>query len=230
MLRSFILIVLCVYFSAPAFGVVRKSKPRQVRPAPVHAPAIAPAPYYAPTPVVQKPRRFYQNFYFNVGNHTDFYNGVQNNDSGDLRKITFAPVVGVGVTIPSYYGFNFFPEFNWVLPKLIEDSNIIVNTLMFRFDAAYDIVEGLRLRVGTSIMHQNQHGRGGNSTQRNGNSTSTFFYPDENRSSFNNTLDLGAEAVLARQFGLRFQTYTYSVFLAEKRQISYTLFLTYYLD
>ena len=218
MIRNFIFILLCGYFSAPAFGVVRQT--------PVRKPRLAPS--YEHAAENQKPRRFFQNIYFNVGNHTQFVGGVQNDDSGGLRQVAFAPVVGAGLTVPSYYGFNLYPEFNWVLPKLIEDSNIIVNTLQFRFDVGYDVFRYLRLKVGTSIMHQNQHGRGGNSTQRNGNATSTFFYPDENRSSFNNTLDVGFELTFTQNWSIRHQVYVYSIFLAEKRQTSHTFFITYY--
>jgi hypothetical protein len=63
----------------------------------------------------------------------------------------------------------------------------------------------------------------------NGNDQTTFYYPDENRSSLNNTLDLGIETIFD-QFAIRLQTYTYSIFKKEQRQYSYTLFLTYYWD
>ncbi len=168
-----------------------------------------------------------KNIYFNLGNHTEFYNGLQNDASGGLRKIDFAPAIGLGFNLPIYQEFGFFPEFNWVMPQLIEESNIIINTFMYRFDFGYDPLSWLRLRLGTGIMHMNQHGRGGKSKQRNGNGTSTFYYPDENRSSINNTLDAGVEFMF-ENYAVRLQTYTYSVFKEERRQLSYTLFLTYY--
>jgi hypothetical protein len=75
----------------------------------------------------------------------------------------------------------------------------------------------------------NQQGGGGEETMNNGNSTSTFYYPGENRSSFNNTLDLGLE-LLWKKVSLRFQTYTFSALESKRRQISYSIFLSYYWD
>jgi hypothetical protein len=170
-----------------------------------------------------------KDIYFNLGTHTEFYNAVQKDDSGGLRKFDFAPTVGVGLNIPLWKSteWSALPEFNWVLPEFLEHSNIIVNTFMYRFDLGYSPLDWLRLRLGTGIMHMNQHGRGGKTSEKNGNDYSTFYYPNTNSSSLNNTLDLGAE-LLYEQWAFRLQTYTYSVFKEERRQVSYTLFLTYY--
>lgn len=168
--------------------------------------------------------------YFNVGTHTEFYNAVQVDDSGGMRKFQFAPTFGVGLNIPLDYGWKFLPEFNWVLPFQEEStSRIIKNIFMLRADFGYEVMEWLRLRVGTSFMILNQHGQGGTVQIDNGNSTSTFYYPDENHSSLNNTFDLGAE-LKYQDWSFRLQTYTYSLFKEERRQLSYTLFVTYNWD
>lgn len=172
-----------------------------------------------------------QSIYFNLGTHTEFFNNVQDDASGGVRKFdTKAPTLGIGAVVPfGFYDLHFLPEFNWVLPRSAGSSRIIKNLFMFRGDVAYDPWEWLRLRAGTSIMWLNQHGRGGKAEMDNGNSTSTFYYPDENRSSFNNTLDLGAE-FRYKEWALRLQSYIYSVFVEERRQVSYTLFISYYWD
>jgi len=181
----------------------------------------------APVHAAKNSPSIIQDINFNLGLHTEFYNAVQNDDSGGLRKLDFAPTIGIGLVIPSFYSWNMLPEFNWVLPKTYEDSHIMVNTFMYRFDMGYDALDWLRLRVGTSIMHLNQQGKGGSTKANNGNGTSTFYYPSENRSSLNNTLDFGLETLIDK-YAVRLQTYTYSVFKKEQRQISYTLFFTYY--
>lgn len=166
---------------------------------------------------------------FNLGNHTEFYNNVQNDTKGGLRKFDFAPTIGAGLSVPlNSQVWRFLPEFNWVLPRKAETSRIIKNLLMFRADFGYDVLDWLRLRAGTSIMLQNIHGRGGSVEGNNGNETSTFYYPDENKSAFNNTFDLGAEFRPNEKWGFRLQTYTYSLFREDRRQLSYTLFATYY--
>lgn len=169
----------------------------------------------------------YKNIYFNAGTHTEFYNVVQSDDSGKLRKFDFAPTLGVGFTLPTQYSFLVLPEINWVLPQKTSEE-ILKNLLMLRVDLGHEPLKWLRLRVGTSIMWLNQHGSGGSTTINNGNSTSTFYYPDENRSSLNNTFDLGVEAMWSTSWSVRLQTYTYALFREERRQISYSFFLTYF--
>jgi hypothetical protein len=167
-----------------------------------------------------------KSIYVNGGLHTEFFNNVQTDSSGGMRKFDYAPVIGAGLRLPIEGQWNFMPELNWVLPH---DSNthIIKNLFMFRGDLAYDALDWLRLRVGTSLMWLNQHGRGGKAKISNGSTTSEFYYPDENRSSLNNTFDLGIEAMYD-QWSFRLQTYTYSIFKEEQRQVSYTLFVSYY--
>lgn len=166
---------------------------------------------------------------FNLGSHTEFYNSVQSDSSGGTRKFDVAPTIGTGLKVPLAGHFSFLPELNWVLPQEAGSSRIIKNTFMLRADFGHDLLEWLRVRAGTSLIWLNQHGRGGSAKMNNGNTTSTFYYPDENRSSLNNTLDFGAE-LLWQDWALRLQTYIYSVFMADKRQTSYTLFVSYYWD
>ncbi len=180
-----------------------------------------------PTP--SKEDMFFNKYIFNFGAHTEFFNMIQIDDSGGMRKIDFAPTIGLGVSKPLDSQFSFLPEVNWVLPRNAGSSKIMKNLFMLRADFGYEPIEWLRLRFGTSLMWLNQHGKGGSTQMNNGNSTSTFYYPDENRSSLNNTLDLGVEAMMDA-WSLRLQTYTYSVFKEQRRQLSYTLFVSYSWD
>ena len=166
---------------------------------------------------------------FNLGAHTEFYDNVQSDSSGGTRKFDTAPTIGGGLVLPLNSNWNFLPEINWVLPQEAGSSEIIKNIFMLRADFGYNLLDWLRLRMGTSLIWLNQHGKGGSVQMNNGNDTSTFYYPDENRSSLNNTLDFGAEAMW-QDWSLRLQSYIYSVFLADKRQTSYTLFISYYWD
>lgn len=183
--------------------------------------------YNRPPTASPSSQKSFDKYYFNIGTHTEFFNNVQIDDSGGLRKIDFAPTIGLGLHMPYKESLVFLPEVNWVLPKDYE--NVISNLLMLRGDLGYHPVDWFRVRFGTSLMWLNQHGRGGKETLNNGSSQSTFYYPDENRSSLNNTLDVGAEA-LSDNWSLRLQTYIYSVFREDRRQVSYTLFISYYWD
>lgn len=201
MFKRLIIIALLAYFCAPAMSAVSKSSALPIT--------------------------------LNLGSHTEFFGAVQNDSSGGLRKWDFAPTVGIGTRLNiSSPEFTFLPEFNWVLPRGAGSSKIIKNLFMFRADLGYNPVDWFRLRIGTSLMLANQYGQGGSTTMNNGNSSSKFYYPDENRSSWNNTFDLGVEVLplffeRPQNWSLRLQTYTYSIFREDRRQISYSVFWTY---
>lgn len=165
---------------------------------------------------------------FQFGTHTEFFNNVQTDGSGSQRKFAFAPTVGLGMKFSFSQDWKLLPEINWVLPIDATDSNMIKNLFMIRGDLGYELTEWLRLRVGTSLMWLNMHGKGGKTQVSNGTGKSTFYNPDENRSALNNTFDLGVEGFFSKDWSARLQTYTYSLFQEERRQISYTLFLTHY--
>lgn len=186
-------------------------------------------PLAAPVFGAREPLLEMESLYFNGGAHTEFYNNVQTDDSGGLRKFDFAPTLGLGAAFPMQADWRFFPEVNWVLPFRGETSQIIKNLVMIRADFGYNVTEWFRIRLGTSLMWLNQHGSGGKAKMKNGQDTSTFYYPEENQSSLNNTLDLGTEFMMDA-WSVRLQTYTYSIFKSERRQHSYTVFLSYYWD
>lgn len=165
---------------------------------------------------------------FQFGTHTEFFNNVQSDGSGSQRKIAFAPTVGLGMKFSFSSNWKLLPELNWVLPYEIADSNVIKNLFMLRGDVGYELTDWLRLRVGTSLMWLNMHGKGGKAQVSNGTGKSTFYNPDENRSAISNTFDLGVEGFFSKDWSARLQTYTYSLLQEERRQISYTLFLTHY--
>jgi hypothetical protein len=166
---------------------------------------------------------------FNVGSLTEFVGNVQIDSNGKKRTFDFNPAIGTSFVIPLQAPFELIPEINWVLPRKTGRDKVYKNIFMFRADLAYKWLEWLRLRVGTSIMLLNTHGSGGKVSRDNGNGQTEFYRPDSNSSSFNNTFDLGVEA-LYDNWGVRFQTYTYQLFNEQRRQHSYMIMGTYYWD
>lgn len=165
---------------------------------------------------------------FQFGSHTEFFNNIQTDTEGTQRKFEFAPTIGLGMKFSFSDDFKLLPEVNWVLPFRSGDSNMIKNLFMLRGDLGYEMLDWLRLRVGTSLMWLNMHGKGGKTKINNGEGQSTFYNPDENRSALNNTFDIGAELMFSKEWSVRLQTYTYSLFEEERRQISYSLLFAYY--
>lgn len=235
MSKSFILLLTGLVVSFAAFGqdLSNPRRQRKVRPGASAMKKTTPLPIIPAAPAASAEAKsgdiFFRRFYFSGGFHTEFYNNIQTNPSGGLRQFETAPTLGLGAVGGFESGLKLLPEVNWVLPFSNADKKILRNLFMLRGDLAYDPVNWFRIRAGTSLMWLNQHGSGGSAKINNGNSTSIFYYPDENRSSLNNTLDFGGELLL-ENFSVRLQSYVYSAFREERRLFSYTLFLSYYWD
>lgn len=165
---------------------------------------------------------------FHLGTLTEFYDAIQVDDQGTTDKFAINPMLGFSLEIEITPDWMWAPEINWVLPREAGEG-VSKNLLMIRNDAIWRATDILRLRVGTSFMINNIRGQGGSKRLNNGAGTSEFYVPSESRTSINNTLDLGAEALMD-EFAFRFQTYIYSLLKSERRQISYSLTLTYYYD
>jgi hypothetical protein len=165
---------------------------------------------------------------FHLGTLTEFYDAIQVDDQGTTDKFAINPLIGFSLDIEITPQWTWAPELNWVLPREAGEG-ITKNIIMIRNDAIWRASDIFRLRVGTSFMINNMRGEGGSRRLNNGSGTSEFYVPSESRTSINNTLDLGAE-VLMDEFAFRFQTYIYSLLKSERRQISYSLTLTYYYD
>lgn len=198
-----------------------KKRPMRQRPLPMHKPQ---AQNTSQTTTANK----MDEWTFQFGTHTEFFNNVQTDTAGTQRKFDLAPTVGMGMKFSFSPAWKLLPEVNWVLPFNSGNSGLIKNLFMLRGDVGYEILDWLRLRVGTSLMWLNMHGKGGKTEINNGAGQSTFYNPDENRSALNNTFDLGVEGFFNKEWSARLQTYTYSLLKEESRQVSYTLFLSYH--
>lgn len=163
------------------------------------------------------------------GSFTEFYNAVQIDDSGGQNGHEFNPLLGISGDLKLSGHFILVPEILWVLPRNTSSDKVVENLFALRSDLGYFATDYLKLRIGTSIMINNIRGQGGSKMISNGNSESRFYAPNQSRTAINQTLDFGLDYIY-QSFGARFQTYIYSVFKSEQRQVSYALALTYYYD
>ena len=170
----------------------------------------------------------FDNLGFHLGSLTEFVGSVQIDDSGKKNFFEINPFIGFSTQISLSPDWVFLPEFNWVLPREA-GSGISKNLFMVRGDFGYNYQDWLRLRVGSSLMINNIRGAGGSRPMNNGSGQSDFFLPPESKTSINNTLDLGIE-LHSEELALRFQNYWYAILNNERRQLSYSLTLTYYYD
>lgn len=182
----------------------------------------------APTPQKQNADPEFDNLGFHLGTLTEFVGSVQTDDQGGKNFFELNPFLGFSTQLTLSPQWIFSPELNWVLPRE-SGAGVSKNLFMIRGDFGYAYEDWIRLRVGTSLMINNIRGSGGTRPLNNGSGQSDFFVPPESQTAINNTLDLGAE-IHNKELALRFQTYWYAILNSERRQLSYSLTLTYYYD
>jgi hypothetical protein len=170
----------------------------------------------------------FDNLGFHLGTLTEFVGSVQTDDQGKKNVFEMNPMLGFSTQLTLSPQWIFTPELNWVLPREA-GAGVSKNLFMIRGDFGYALEDWIRLRLGTSLMVNNIRGSGGTRPLNNGSGQSDFFVPPESQTSFNNTLDLGAE-IHSDELALRFQTYWYAILNSERRQLSYSLTLTFYYD
>lgn len=175
-----------------------------------------------------QPELDFDNLGFHLGTLTEFVGSVQIDDQGGKNFFEMNPFLGFSTQLTLSPQWVFSPELNWVLPRE-SGAGVSKNLFMIRGDFGYNYEDWIRLRAGTSLMVNNIRGSGGVRPLNNGSGQSDFFVPPESQTALNNTLDLGAE-IHNKELALRFQTYWYAILNSERRQLSYSLTLTYYYD
>jgi len=174
----------------------------------------------------------YQETSLSFGSLTEFYQEVQISESGSKNTFEFNPMIGASLYFKTRYHVDFHTEFFWVLPRTLENSAAIENIFAFRIDFTHDRLkffdDHLIFRMGTSMMVDIIQGQGGELQLNNGGQSSTFYLPEQNRTTINNTFDVALEYKINQNYSLRTTAITYQLFESDRRAISYTLQLNYY--
>ncbi len=179
-----------------------------------------------------QPFASYINSSLTFGTLTEFYQSVQISESGEKNTLEFNPLIGASLYFSTRNQFEFQTEIFWVLPRTLENSAAVENLFAFRIDFTHKrfkfLQDQLILRMGTSAMVDIMQGRGGEVQLSNGGQSSTFFLPEQNRTTINNTFDVAIEYLLGPNYSLRTTAIVYQLFASERRALSYTLQLNYY--
>lgn len=183
------------------------------------------------TRTISENRFLFKHISLTVGNWYEFVGDVQVNDNGEsnsLLDFQLTPFIAISADHEFQPGWALIPEIGYVIRRQAGDESIVKDQFFVRLDVAWTVWERLRLRLGTSTMLATMSGDGGEESLPNGDSTQTFYRPDQRSTAVNQTLDLGAE-YLWKNMSARFQSYIYSLDEQEKRMISYSLSFNYYI-
>ena len=163
------------------------------------------------------------------GGYVPFGPSTQKDIDGSKNTFSFDPMLSVNTVIPlSFYQQTFLPELGGVFHGSGADD-YSKKTFFLLMDLGHRVNDKFMLRYGVGTFITTVSGSGGQTSLNNGSSTATFYLPSESSSSWNTTLNLGAEYAFDKNYSLRFQTYTFSALSSTSRKISYSLSLTYYL-
>ncbi len=162
---------------------------------------------------------------FNFGTWLENYAQVQDDTNGGVNDhFELTPYFGINAVYSLPYQLEFVHETGYVIQRTSEE--ISKNLFFFKFDLAYRATEWVRLRAGTSFMMLMISADGGEDTLRNGSGTETYYIPEERRTSYNQTLDFGAE-FLYEKISFKLQNYIYAFTNSDQRMTTYSLSVNY---
>ena len=164
---------------------------------------------------------------FQFGTWLENYAQVRATRDDDTNGFEITPFVSASVAYKLATQHEIIPELGYVIQQSSNEVN--KNLFFIRADYAYQMKDWLKLRAGSSFMMLMQSGSGAEDTLNNGNTTDTYFVPNENRTSYNQTIDLGAEFI-QKELSARVQLYTYAPLDAERRSYTISLSFNYTMD
>ncbi len=166
----------------------------------------------------------FENLNFQFGSWLENYQQVQSTQSGSKNGFEFNPYLALGLDYKLRPSIYLTPEIGYIFQRTSED--IRKNQFFIRTDLSYLANDWLKLKLGTSLMILVISGDGGEDTLPNGNSTETYYIPEERRTAYNQTLDFGAE-FFKDNMSARVQSYLYAWNESEERMITYSLSFNY---
>lgn len=166
-----------------------------------------------------------------AGNWYDYVGGVQTDKNGSTKQLydlEFTPYIAISADYQLSSKWAIIPEIGYVIRREAGESKITKDLYFIRSDVAYLLSDNWRLRAGVSAMFLSIASSGGEETLKNGNSTETYYRPEERSTSINATFDLGAEYKVGNMSG-RFHTYIFSPSDELKRKYTCSLSFNYHI-
>ncbi len=164
-----------------------------------------------------------------AGGYVPFGPSTQSDISGSSNALSFDPMIGVNSRIltPFYHQY-FLPEFDIVF-HTGERDGYSKRTYLISADFGLFLNPHLMVRYGTSTVITHISGDGEVVYLNNGSESTPFYQPNDSSLSWNQTVNLGIDGVISKEFSLRFETYIFSLFNSDARKVSYSLSFLYYL-
>lgn len=168
-------------------------------------------------------------YFLSTGTHVPYFGQAQISNSGATQKFEINPYIGIGTQYPIISQHYFTPEIGYVYYR--ENAKKTRTELIaVHYDFSYMINSQFVLRYGLTNNWYRIIGEGGNISLKNGNGYTSFPAPDETRTTYFTTLDLGLEYLLTnKQYALRFDMNIMSFAKLENKAYNYLLTFNFYL-
>jgi hypothetical protein len=163
-----------------------------------------------------------------AGAYVPFGLSTQKDEEGGTSATNFQPSVFASSILPAPLNHLFLPELGLIFYRGLEDD-YSKRTLYLLGDVGYKLNANLILRYGIGLFSTSISSDGGAITLNDGAGTSEFYKPSTSVTSYNVTWNLGIESALNANWSARFETFLYEALSSVKRDVSYTLNITYYL-
>ncbi len=166
-----------------------------------------------------------------LGTITEFVGDIQIDDKGTMNTFDFRPIFGIGIDFNTQYDFEFNTEFLVSYPEEMGDASGVSKQLfLIRADIQKKYFTHWYFKIGTSWFITNIYGNGG--TQSLGNGAGSTAFPKSSKSNFshNFTLDLSAEYMINKEWGVKLHTLYYNLHDTEQFAWSYIITANYYWD
>jgi hypothetical protein len=164
-----------------------------------------------------------------IGSYSPSVGQYQDDAEGNTASFTFNPYLSLTTKIPVLFPqFYAMPELGYVFNKVESSEEYKKRTIYVLYNFGYEFYPQFFFRFGIGTFITKIGGEGGAKEQNNGASTATFYLPGESVSSYNSTLNLGGEVSLLEGFATRADVYIFQLLESERREISFSIGLTYY--
>ncbi len=163
-----------------------------------------------------------------AGTVTHNFLSAQTGKTDGKKTIDLYPTVLIGGLLPGFFsGISLAPGIGYA-KSLNSKDKTSKNEIILQYHLAQNIFNGVQIRYGFSTFITKISGDGGTTELNNGNSTSTFYVPENSSTSYTSSLDLGGEAFMLHSTSLRLQFSITKFLSSEQRKVSNLVTVNYY--
>ncbi len=152
---------------------------------------------------------------------------AQVDKEGGRRVFQFTPTLLVGGHL-QLWGENFFTPRLGYATYLGEEDKTSKTDILLNYHMGYRFVDHFMLHYGFSTFITKLKGEGGTTTLSNGGGTATFYIPEESKTSYTSSIDVGGELLFGEGWSARADLFITRFLSGDRRKLNYMLSANYF--